>query len=60
MDVNFYKEIYPKIKEAIKNTLHAFWLKLYSRIQEEWQKPNNTDNNESTGKNKKMPLVKFN
>ena len=24
-----YKEFYPKIKESIKNTLHAFWLKLY-------------------------------
>ena len=28
MYIDFYKEFYPKIKEAIKNTLHAFWLKL--------------------------------
>jgi len=28
-NVNFYKQIYPKIKEAIKNTLHAFWVKLF-------------------------------
>ena len=33
-NVNFYKQIYPKIKEAIKNTLHAFWLKLFQRIAE--------------------------
>ena len=28
MNLDFYKEFYPKIKKSIKNTLHAFWDKL--------------------------------
>jgi len=29
MGIDFYRQVYPKMKHAIKNTLHAFWLKLY-------------------------------
>jgi len=29
MNIDFYKVFFPKIRESIKNTLHAFWLKLF-------------------------------
>ena len=33
MGLDFYKEFYPTIKESIRNTLHAFWLKLSSSAE---------------------------